>query len=73
MGRAGQTTAAVYSLRANDEPTVSTPLAWDELEAALKKRNVKGLTFTAPQVVDRVAAHGDLFSPVLTLKQKLPR
>jgi bifunctional non-homologous end joining protein LigD len=70
---AHQTTAAVYSLRANDEPTVSTPLAWEELEAAVKKRNVKGLTFTASRAVDRVAAHGDLFAHVLTLKQKLPR
>jgi bifunctional non-homologous end joining protein LigD len=70
---AHQTTAAVYSLRANDEPTVSTPVLWEEVETAVRKRTVTGLTLTAPQVVDRVAAHGDLFAPVLTLKQKLPR
>jgi bifunctional non-homologous end joining protein LigD len=70
---AHQTTAGVYSLRANEEPTVSTPVSWDEVEVAVKKKDAKRLAFTAPQVIDRVAAVGDLFAPVLTLKQQLPR
>jgi bifunctional non-homologous end joining protein LigD len=70
---AHQTTAGVYSLRANDQPTVSTPVSSDEVEAAVKKKEVKRLTFPAPQVIDRVAAVGDLFAPVLMLKQQLPR
>jgi bifunctional non-homologous end joining protein LigD len=70
---AHQTAAGAYSLRANEEPTVSTPLAWEELELAVKKRDTTRLIFTAAQVVERAAAHGDLFAPVLTLKQRLPR
>ena len=67
-----KTTAAPYTLRARPQPTVSTPLMWSELERAAKKKDASDLQFTAPQVLERVEEHGDLFEPVLKLKQKLP-
>jgi bifunctional non-homologous end joining protein LigD len=66
-----KTTINVYSLRAKDHPTVSTPVSWQEIETALKKRNPKLLAFEAKNVLKRVAKLGDLFEPVLKLKQKL--
>jgi bifunctional non-homologous end joining protein LigD len=67
-----KTTVTVYSLRAKEHPTVSTPVSWEEVEAALKKKNPKLLTFEASDVLKRVEKQGDLFAPVLKLKQKLP-
>lgn len=67
-----KTTVSVYSLRAKSHPTVSTPLAWREVEQALKKSDPGCLVFQAPEVLKRVEKHGDLFEPVLSLKQKLP-
>jgi bifunctional non-homologous end joining protein LigD len=67
-----KTTVCVYSLRAKERPTVSTPVKWEEVEACLKKRNAKLLVFDSDQVLARVKEHGDLFAPVLHLKQKLP-
>jgi bifunctional non-homologous end joining protein LigD len=54
-----KTTIAPYSLRARDLPTVSTPVTWDEVAAC---GSVADLTFTAPDVLARVEAHGDLFA-----------
>jgi bifunctional non-homologous end joining protein LigD len=68
-----KTTVNVYSLRAKDHPTVSTPVTWKEVETALKKKNPGLLTFEAEEVLERVKKLGDLFGPVLTLKQKLPK
>src|ERR1700730_1134702 len=67
-----KTTIAVYSLRARERPTVSTPVTWDEVERALKKKDAGLLVFEAPKVVARFEKMGDLFEPVLKLKQKLP-
>jgi bifunctional non-homologous end joining protein LigD len=67
-----KTTVSVYSLRARELPTVSTPVTWDEVERALKKKDVSMLVFEAAQVLDRVKKMGDLHEPVLRLKQKLP-
>jgi len=67
-----KTTVSVYSLRARDRPTASTPLAWDEVEAVLRTRDPDDLTFTSDEVLARVAEHGDAFAPVLTLEQELP-
>lgn len=67
-----KTTVNVYSLRAKERPTVSTPVTWAEVEAALKRKSAARLTFEAEEVLQRVAKLGDLFAPVLALKQKLP-
>jgi bifunctional non-homologous end joining protein LigD len=67
-----KTTVNVYSLRAKDQPTVSTPVTWQEVETCLKKGDPELLVVTSDQVLQRVAAQGDLFAPVLKLKQKLP-
>jgi bifunctional non-homologous end joining protein LigD len=69
---AHKTTVCVYSLRAKEHPTVSTPVLWDEVYLAQKKGNAKLLTFESDAVLKRVEKHGDLFAPVLELKQKLP-
>jgi len=67
-----KTTIGVYSLRARERPTVSTPLTWDEVERTLKKKDASLLVFEAKQTVSRVEKLGDLFAPVLELKQRLP-
>jgi bifunctional non-homologous end joining protein LigD len=68
-----KTTIAVYSLRAREHPTVSTPVKWEEVEQLLKKKDPTLLVFEAEQVITRVEKLGDLFEPVLKLKQKLPK
>jgi bifunctional non-homologous end joining protein LigD len=67
-----KTTVCVYSLRAAERPTVSTPLEWDEVRAALDGGDPDALRFEAGQVLERIAERGDLFAPVLSLAQKLP-
>jgi bifunctional non-homologous end joining protein LigD len=67
-----KTTVAVYSLRARERPTVSTPLEWDEVEAAAESGDPEPIRFEAAQVIERVEERGDLFAPVLELKQRLP-
>ena len=67
-----KTTIAVYSLRARERPTVSTPIGWDEVDAALESKDPGSLVFEAGDVLERVDRHGDLFAPVLELKQSLP-
>ena len=64
-----KTTVCVYSLRARERPTVSTPLTWEEVEAA---RDPEDLRFEASEVLERIEAHGDLYAPVLELEQRLP-
>jgi bifunctional non-homologous end joining protein LigD len=68
-----KTTVSIYSLRAREHPTVSTPVKWEEVAQALKKRDATLLVFEAGQVLDRVGEMGDLSEPVLTLRQKLPK
>ncbi len=67
-----KTTIAVYSLRAREHPTVSTPVTWDEVERAFKKKDSKLLVFEAKQTIARFEKIGDLFEPVLRLRQQLP-
>ncbi len=67
-----KTTVSVYSLRAREHPTASTPVTWDEVERALKKKDASLLVFEAPQVIERFEKMGDLHAPVLELKQRLP-
>ena len=65
-----KTTSGVYSLRAREHPTVSTPVTWDEVEAGVDEPDK--LRFTAPEVLERVERLGDLFRPTLELEQALP-
>jgi bifunctional non-homologous end joining protein LigD len=67
-----KTTVCVYSPRARERPTVSTPLAWDEVRAALAADDASTLVFTMDEVLARVRDRGDLFAEVLTLVQALP-
>ncbi|HEY7402844.1 MAG TPA: non-homologous end-joining DNA ligase [Candidatus Angelobacter sp.] len=69
---AHKTTINVYSLRAREQPTVSTPVTWEEVEQCLQRKNPDLLAFTSEQALQRVEKMGDLFEPVLKLKQKLP-
>ena len=68
-----KTTVCVYSLRAKERPTVSTPVTWDEVEDALAQKSVDLLTFDSAAVLARVERHGDLFAPVVELEQELPK
>jgi bifunctional non-homologous end joining protein LigD len=67
-----KTTVSVYSLRARERPTASAPVRWDEVEAALESGDRDSLVFDAGRMVERVEEEGDLFAPVLALKQELP-
>lgn len=67
-----KTTIAVYSLRARERPTVSTPITWEEAEGALERDDRECLVFEAGGVLERIERHGDLFAPVLALEQELP-
>jgi bifunctional non-homologous end joining protein LigD len=61
-----KTTVCVYSLRARERPTVSTPLRWEELQ------DPDALVFEASDVLERVEEQGDLYAPVVELQQELP-
>jgi bifunctional non-homologous end joining protein LigD len=67
-----KTTVCVYSLRARERPTVSTPVRWEEVDEAIETGSPEPLVFEAADVLERVGEHGDLFEPVLKQKQKLP-
>ena len=68
-----KTTICVYSLRAKEEPTVSTPVTWNEVENCLKEKKANLLKFRSDQTLARVKNMGDLFKSVETLKQNLQR
>lgn len=67
-----KTTVCAYSLRAREHPTASTPLSWDEVEAACEAGDADALRFDADAVLERVQRRGDLFAPALELEQELP-
>jgi bifunctional non-homologous end joining protein LigD len=67
-----KTTVCAYSLRLRDRPTISTPLAWSEVEAALDVNEPDALAFEADAVLARVDEHGDLYADSLTMHQALP-
>ena len=67
-----KTTVCVYSLRARPRPTVSTPVTWDEITAAVDKDDPALLTFECSEVVTRVEERGDLWEPARKLRQRLP-
>jgi bifunctional non-homologous end joining protein LigD len=66
QNNAAKTTVAPYSLRGREEPTVSTPLTWDEVEAG------KPLRFLPAEALDRIAEHGDLLAPLLIRGPEVP-
>jgi bifunctional non-homologous end joining protein LigD len=68
-----KTTVAVYSLRGREHPTGSVPLTWDEVEKLADDGDPESVRFEAGEVLKRVKRYGDLFAPVLELKQKLPK
>jgi bifunctional non-homologous end joining protein LigD len=67
-----KTTVCVYSLRAGERPTVSTPVTWEEVQGALDSGDPAALSFEAHEVLERVRARGDMFAAVLSLTQELP-
>jgi len=68
-----KTTVCVYSLRAKERPTASTSVRWEELEKVHRSGDKDALEFESETVIRRAEKLGDLFAPVLTLKQKLPK
>lgn len=69
---ASKTTVCVYSLRAGEKPTVSYPRPWKEIEKFVEKGDAEKIHVLPFQAIDRLSKTGDLFAPVLTLKQQLP-
>lgn len=67
-----KTTIAVYSLRAREQPTCSTPVSWEEVETVAASGDGSRLVFEASDVLERIEQRGDLFAPVLELRQELP-
>jgi bifunctional non-homologous end joining protein LigD len=68
-----KTTVTVYSIRARERPTVSTPVEWDEVTHCMQTGREEEITFDSEQVIERVGERGDLFAPVLSTVQELPR
>ena len=67
-----KTTISVYSLRARERPTASIPIHWREVERTAKGGDTDKIRFEIPEAIKRIEKEGDLFEPVLKLKQKLP-
>jgi bifunctional non-homologous end joining protein LigD len=69
-----KSTVAVYSLRAKaDGPFVAMPVAWDDLKKAIKKADAAELFYRPDEALKRLKKTGDLFAPLLKLKQTLPK
>ena len=62
-----------YSVRAKERPTVSTPVTWEEVAAAVESGDAAALRFEMGEVLERIERHGDLFAPVLSVEQDLSR
>ena len=67
-----KTTVCVYSLRASENPEVSTPLDWEQVREALQGRAEPSLSLGPAAIVDLLSGEGDLFAPALELIQRLP-
>ncbi|MEV0730386.1 non-homologous end-joining DNA ligase [Polymorphospora sp. NPDC050346] len=72
QNNAAKTTVAPYSLRAEPQPFVSTPLTWAEVEAAADGDARAVRPFTAAEVLDRVDRYGDLMADLVTPGPALP-
>jgi bifunctional non-homologous end joining protein LigD len=69
---ASHTMVCVYSLRAEAQPTVSFPVSWEEIEAAVRRGAAAKLRVSASEALHRIERHGDLFREVLVRRQELP-
>ena len=67
-----KTTVTVYSLRARERPTASTPVTWEEVQACHEHGDEQLLTFEAHELLARAEEQGDLFAAALSVKQSLP-
>ncbi len=68
-----KTTVCVYALRARPGgPFVSMPVTWDELARAVRKKDATRLVFTPEAALKRARKLGDLFRPLVELRQELP-
>jgi bifunctional non-homologous end joining protein LigD len=67
-----KTTICVYSLRATEQPRVSTPVSWEEVADCVQQQRAEMLSFGPDDVLSRIAKSGDLFGKILALQQKLP-
>jgi bifunctional non-homologous end joining protein LigD len=68
-----KTTVCVYSLRARERPTISTPLTWEEVQAAsVSRKKTIDLSAEPDELLRRIDQHGDLFAPFSDLAQTLP-
>jgi bifunctional non-homologous end joining protein LigD len=67
-----KTTVCVYSLRARERPTISTPLSWEEVGRASRRRRESELNLEPQALLERLAREGDPFAPLLSLTQRLP-
>jgi bifunctional non-homologous end joining protein LigD len=68
-----KTTVTVYSVRARERPTVSTPVSWEEVQACRDAEEPERLSFETGEVLARVARDGDPFAMLLSTRQELPR
>jgi bifunctional non-homologous end joining protein LigD len=69
---AHKTTVTVYSLRARERPTASTPVTWDEVALCRERGDEAELTFEADELLTRAREQGDLFASAVSVKQELP-
>jgi bifunctional non-homologous end joining protein LigD len=67
-----KTTVCVYSPRAGESPSVSTPVRWEEVAACRDAEDPALLQFAPIAVLDRIREQGDLFAEVASLRQSLP-
>jgi bifunctional non-homologous end joining protein LigD len=67
-----KTTVSVYSLRARERPTISTPLHWEEVERGARARRELELSAEPAALLQRLDREGELFAPMLKLVQTLP-
>jgi bifunctional non-homologous end joining protein LigD len=74
QNNAAKTTVAPYSLRGREQPTVSTPVTWEEVERAARStaRTRLPLRFDDRDVLARVEELGDLTAPLHEEAYSLP-
>ncbi len=71
QNNSSKTTVAAYSLRARPEPTVSTPVSWQEVDKCAKNGNPDLLRFEAKEVLKRVEKMGDLMAALVATRSRV--